>query len=263
MSILTDALAAEVIEAVRAAGSLLTGDGAVHEIRSKSARDFVTDVDMRVQETLRARLGELAPEAQFMGEEQDNSFIDPARPFWILDPVDGTTNLIRRLGHSAVSLALAEDGGLALGVVFNPFAGELFSARRGGGAFLNGRPIHVSAVGSLPQALVSIGTAPGRRDLSALVFREMLSFYDRCLDLRRSGCASLDLCDVALGRTEIYIERFLHPWDYAAGALIVAEAGGKVTDCGGAALPLTHSSGVAASNGVLHRDALALLERSE
>lgn len=90
--------------------ALLTARGAVHDIRAKSRTDFVTDVDMRVQAMLRSRLGELAPGVQFMGEEQDNAAIDPSRPCWILDPVDGTTNLIRGLNHSAVSLALAEGG---------------------------------------------------------------------------------------------------------------------------------------------------------
>lgn len=108
--ILTAALEAEVIAAVRSAGALLTARGAVHDIRAKSRTDFVTDVDMRVQAMLRSRLGELAPGVQFMGEEQDNAAIDPSRPCWILDPVDGTTNLIRGLNHSAVSLALAEGG---------------------------------------------------------------------------------------------------------------------------------------------------------
>ena len=107
-------------EAVVAASELLSG-GAIHEIRSKSPTDFVTDVDFAVQERLKRELGELAPEVQFMGEEQDNSAIDPARPFWVLDPVDGTTNLIRGLGRSAVSLALCLGDGALFGVVRNPF----------------------------------------------------------------------------------------------------------------------------------------------
>ena len=125
--ILTAALEAEVIAAVRSAGALLTARGAVHDIRAKSRTDFVTDVDMRVQAMLRSRLDELAPGVQFMGEEQDNAAIDPSRPCWILDPVDGTTNLIRGLNHSAVSLALAEGGRPVFGAVFNPYAGELFT----------------------------------------------------------------------------------------------------------------------------------------
>ena len=117
MSILERLPEHEIISAVLEAGKLLDGAGAVHEVHAKNRTDFVTDVDLRVQETLRARLAELLPEVQFMGEEQDNSAIDWTRPLWILDPVDGTTNLIRALRHSAISLALAEAGRVVFGVV--------------------------------------------------------------------------------------------------------------------------------------------------
>ena len=255
------ALEAEVIAAVRSAGALLTARGAVHDIRAKSRTDFVTDVDMRVQAMLRSRLDELAPGVQFMGEEQDNAAIDPSRPCWILDPVDGTTNLIRGLNHSAVSLALAEGGRPVFGAVFNPYAGELFTARSGGGAYLNGQPIHVTGTASLSSALVSVGTSPGRREWAGMVFSEMRALYERSLDVRRSGCASLDLCDVACGRLDAYVERWLLPWDYAAGAVIVAEAGGRVTDCANAGLSMVSGGGLLCSNGALHGEVLAVLEQ--
>ena len=244
--------------AVEAASELLSGGG-IHEIRSKSPTDFVTDVDFAVQERLKRELAELAPDVQFMGEEQDNSAIDPARPFWVLDPVDGTTNLIRGLDRSAVSLALCLGDGALFGVVRNPFRRETFTARLGGGAYMNGEPIRVSATSPLAKAVLNAGTAPGRRDMSAAVFRELGALYEHCVDLRRSGCASLDLCDVACGRADAYIERWLHPWDYAAGALIVAEAGGTVTSCGGEALSLVSSGGILSSNGRVHPRLLELL----
>ena len=246
------------VGAVEAASELLSG-GAIHEIRSKSPTDFVTDVDFAVQERLKRELAELAPEVQFMGEEQDNSAIDPARPFWVLDPVDGTTNLIRGLGRSAVSLALCLGDGALFGVVRNPFRRETFTARFGGGAYMNGEPIRVSATAPLAKALFNAGTAPGRRDMSAAVFRELGALYEHCVDLRRSGCASLDLCDVACGRLDGYLERWLLPWDYAAGMLIVSEAGGKATDCSGAKLPLTQGSPLLATNGIIHAETLKLL----
>ena len=115
MSILERLPEHDIISAVLEAGKLLDGAGAVHEVHAKNRTDFVTDVDLRVQETLKARLAELLPEVQFMGEEQDNSAIDWTRPLWILDPVDGTTNLIRALRHSAISLALAEAGRVVFG----------------------------------------------------------------------------------------------------------------------------------------------------
>ena len=138
MRVLTDVLAEQAEEAVREAGALLTDPAAVQTILSKSPTDFVTNVDLAVQSLLRDRLFQLAPAVQFLGEEGDHTAIDPGRPFWILDPVDGTTNLIHRFQHSAVSLALAEDGQVTLGVVYHPYTQECFTARCGGGAFQNG-----------------------------------------------------------------------------------------------------------------------------
>ena len=125
----------QAVQAVREAGALLADPAAVRSIRAKSKTDYVTNVDVAVQEFLRERLAALAPDIQFMGEEQDNRPLDWSRPCWILDPVDGTTNLIHRFRHSAVSLALAEGGQIRLGVVYNPYSGECFTARRGLGAF--------------------------------------------------------------------------------------------------------------------------------
>ena len=164
-----------------------------------------------------------------MGEERYNTGLDWSRPCWILDPVDGTTNLIHSFRHSAISLALAEGGQAVFGVVYNPYTEECFTARRGGGAFRNGVPIQVSAVSRLEDSLLSAGTVPGQRELADAAFRQMRALYDRCQDVRRMGCASLELCDVACGRLEGYVELSLQPWDYAAGMLILAEAGGQVT----------------------------------
>ena len=169
-------------------------------------------------------------------------------------------NLIRGLRRSAVSLALAEGGRVVYGAVYNPYAGELFTARLGGGAYLNGDRIHVTAATELAQALVSVGTAPGKRSEAARVFREMYALYEHCIDVRRSGSAALDLCDVACGRMDAYVERFLYPWDYAAGMLICSEAGGRVTTVEGGSPPLTSPCGVLASNSALHSQVLALLE---
>ena len=252
MRILTDSLAGQAVEAVRQAGALLTDPAAVQTILSKSPTDFVTNVDLSVQNLLRDRLFELAPAVQFFGEEGDQTAVDPDRPFWILDPVDGTTNLIHQFRHSAVSLALAEDGQVTFGVVYHPYTQECFTAQRGGGAFQNGRPIRVSKTGSLSGSLLSAGTVPGRRDLADEAFRQIRALYDRCQDVRRTGCASLDLCYVACGRLDGYVELALHPWDYAAGMLLVEEAGGRVTAPGGAPLSLTEGGAVLASNQILH-----------
>ena len=252
MTALTDSLAEGAVQAVLEAGELLTDPAAVQSIRSKGETDYVTNVDVAVQAFLRERLVALAPDVQFMGEEQDNTGLDWSRPCWILDPVDGTTNLIHSFRHSAISLALAEGGQVVFGVVYNPYTEECFTARRGGGALRNGVPIQVSAVSRLEDSLLSAGTVPGQRELADAAFRQMRALYDRCQDVRRMGCASLELCDVACGRLEGYVELSLQPWDYAAGLLLVEEAGGRVTAPDGSPLSLCQGGPLLASNGRLH-----------
>ena len=260
MNILTESLVEETIQAVQEAGACLSDPTAVRCVRAKSKTDYVTNVDLAVQEFLRECLAALAPDVQFMGEEQDNTGLDWSRPCWILDPVDGTTNLIHNFRHSAISLALAEGGQAVFGVVYNPYTEECFTARRGGGALRNGVPIHVSDVSRLEDSLLSAGTVPGRRELADDAFRQMRALYDRCQDVRRTGCASLELCDVACGRLEGYVELVLQPWDYAAGMRIAAEAGGKVTTLDGSPLSLREGGPLLASNGRLHSALQAILK---
>ena len=260
MSRQNDALIEQAVKAVRKAGALLTDQSAVRNIWAKSETDFVTNVDVTVQETLKAQLASLAPEIQFMGEEQDNSRLDWHRPCWILDPVDGTTNLIHSFRHSAISLALAEGGQIVFGVVYNPYSGECFTARRGQGAFCNGSPIRVSGADRLEDSLLCAGTVPGRRELADKAFCQMRNLYNVCQDIRRTGCASLDLCWVACGRLDGYVELFLQPWDYAAGLLIVNEAGGRITAPDGSPLSLCQGGPLLASNGKLHAALQSLLK---
>lgn len=260
MSRQNDALIEQAVKALRKAGALLTDQSAIRNIWAKSETDFVTNVDVTVQETLKAQLASLAPEIQFMGEEQDNSRLDWHRPCWILDPVDGTTNLIHSFRHSAVSLALSEAGQILFGVVYNPYSGECFTARRGQGAFCNGSPIRVSGADRLEDSLLCAGTVPGRRELADKAFCQMRNLYNVCQDIRRTGCASLDLCWVACGRLDGYVELFLQPWDYAAGLLIVNEAGGRITAPDGSPLSLCQGGPLLASNGKLHAALQSLLK---
>ena len=260
MSRQNDALIEQAVKTVRKAGALLTDQSAIRNIWATSETDFVTNVDVTVQETLKAQLASLAPEIQFMGEEQDNSRLDWHRPCWILDPVDGTTNLIHSFRHSAVSLALSEAGQILFGVVYNPYSGECFTARRGQGAFCNGSPIRVSGADRLEDSLLCAGTVPGRRELADKAFCQMRNLYNVCQDIRRTGCASLDLCWVACGRLDGYVELFLQPWDYAAGLLIVNEAGGRITAPDGSPLSLCQGGPLLASNGKLHAALQSLLK---
>ena len=174
--------------------------------------------------------------------------------------MDGTTNLIHGFRHSAISLALAEGERVRLGLVYDPFAGELFAARRGGGAFCNGKPIHVSGAARLADSLCSVGTNPGRREEAGATFARARRIYDRCHDIRRLGAASVELCYTACGRLDAYLEHGLKPWDYAAGGLILTEAGGRLTTWDGKAPSLAAAScAILATNGRIHEELLALV----
>ena len=167
--------------------------------------------------------------------------------------MDGTTNLIHQFQHSAISLALAEGGQIVFGVVYNPYTEEC-SRRPPGRRSAPKRGLRSTSAPSPGWRTASCPPAPfpGRRELADTAFRQMRALYDRCQDIRRTGCASLELCDVACGRLEGYVELVLQPWDYAAGMLIVAEAGGQVTAPGGAPLSLAEGGPLLASNGRLH-----------
>lgn len=245
---------------VKKAGTLLLEQVHNDMIRKKAPKDFVTDIDAMVQETLQQGLHSLAPEIQFMGEEKDNSDLDLSKPTWILDPVDGTLNLIHGFRHSAISLALAVQKEVVLGIVYNPFSDEMFTAVKGEGSFLNGSPIHVSGCMELSEAVCLVGTNPAYRKNSEQVFSRIRRLYENSVDIRRMGSAALDLCYVACGRADCYVEEGLFPWDYAAGILLVKEAGGKVSDLQGEEVRIDSNWGhVTISNGMLHDRLLQLV----
>ena len=175
-----------------------------------------------------------------------------------MDPIDGTTNFVRDLRQSAISVALAKDGVIEYGVVLDPYKAELFSARRGGGAFLNGSLIHVSDR-PLSQGVFGMGTAIYRREYLAPTMRLTEQLFRRSCDFRRMGAAALDLCNVACGRTELFFEYSLCPWDYAAGSLLVTEAGGVISTLDGQPLAFDRRCSCWASNQV-NRDILRELD---
>ena len=249
----------DIICAVKDAGRLITDKSEDLGIRKKGDSDFVTDFDIAVQNFLKERLHLLCPEIGFLAEEDPNSSITSDRPFWVLDPIDGTMNFIRELGLSSISLALLENGETVIGVVYNPFSGELFSAERQKGAFLNGKPIHVSDKSELSEALAAVGTSPYYKPKTAECFDIYREFFLRCVDIRRLGSAALDICYVAAGRFDLYYEYILSIWDYAAARLILTEAGGKITNTDGLATLSEKKSPIVASNGKLHPAVLDII----
>ncbi len=206
--------------------------------RKSGARDVVTAYDRRVQEMLIEELRAAVPEAHFFCEEMAEPEKADSAQLFIIDPIDGTMNFVRGFSHSCISVAYAERGQVLAGAVYNPYLDELFHAVRGEGAFLNDRPIH-AAEDSLADSVVCFGTAPYRPDLSEKSFTLARRLFEASLDVRREGCAALDLCSVAAGRAGLYFEFNLSLWDYAAGALIAAEAGAVCLQPDGSPLPYT------------------------
>ena len=191
-------------------------------------RDVVTDYDRRVQALLMERLGEAVPGARFFCEENDRHDDLLAEHLFIIDPIDGTMNFVHHLNHSAISVAHTHYGVLEAGAVYNPYVDEMFSALRGEGACLNGRPIRVDPA-PLSETVICFGTAPYDESKMSRSFVLAERACRAGLDVRRQGSAALDLCSVAAGRAGAYFELQVSLWDYAAGALIVSEAGGRVT----------------------------------
>ena len=219
---------AAAIEAARAAARIHVRFQGEHLVQgSKSnARDLVTQVDVASEERIRALLLGAFPDDAFLGEE--TGAVGHSGRLWIVDPLDGTVNYVHGMPAYAVSIALQIDGRLEVAVVLDSAKGDLFTATRGGGAWMNGAPIRVSDCPSLDEAMVATGFAykPEQRAENLALFTKVLP-KARCV--RRPGAASLDLAYVAAGRFDGFWELHLSPWDVAAGALLVEEAGGRVT----------------------------------
>ena len=245
-----------IISLVKETKRIITNREMAAHVKEKGVADYVTQVDVAVQDFLKKELYILAPDIQFLGEETGLQRMN-TDCYWILDPVDGTTNLMHNYQHSVVSLALCREKEIVLGIVYDPFHDELFHAAKGKGCFLNEKPIHVSSARKLSETIIGIGTA--KRELAKENFARFLKVYENSQDVRRLGSAALELAYTACGRQGGYFEVYLNPWDYAAGMLLVQEAGGKVTDWNGKALDPAQGCQVAGTNGQVHEELLKLL----
>ncbi|MEQ8201389.1 MAG: inositol monophosphatase family protein [Syntrophomonadaceae bacterium] len=220
----------------KAGGMIRTADLEHADIEVKSGRgDLRTNYDTAVEDLLRQELALVLPEAQFIGEESGLQKREAEKFCFIVDPIDGTANFTWDYHHSAVSIALAQGEQIITGLVYNPYMDELFYAQAGEGAWLNGRPIQVSQR-RLRDGLVCFGTSPYDKTRADATFSLARLLYQNALDIRRSGSAALDLCYVACGRCDLFYEMMLYPWDYAAAALIVTEAGGLLSTMEGTRL---------------------------
>ncbi len=220
--------------------------------------NFVTAYDVAVQTFLVTEIGKRIPEAVFLAEEQENDMsVLQGECCFVIDPIDGTTNFIHDYRFSAISLAMLCRGRAVFGAVYNPYSGEMFTAEAGKGAWLNGKPIHVSER-EAEQAAVAFGTSPYYKDELAQKTFSLAHTLFLCMgDLRRGGSAALDLAYLAAGRVDAFFEWRLSPWDFAAGMLLVSEAGGVVTDHTGAPPDLSAVHSVFAGNAKTHPILLA------
>jgi myo-inositol-1(or 4)-monophosphatase len=247
---------ATAIEAVLRAGDVQMAHFGSDDLRidKKGTIDLVTEIDLQVEREFRAMIAERFPDHVVLGEEFEaqGDRDSAARYVWLFDPVDGTTNYAHGLPIFCSSLALEIDGELAVGAVYDPTRKELFTAQRGAGAWMNGAPIHVSSADALIDSLLVTGFPYSVQTNPAELVGLFGEFLRTSRAVRRLGSAALDLCYVAMGRFEGFWEQKLQPWDVAAGALIVSEAGGRVTTADGSTFR-SRAGSVVASNGGIHQ----------
>ena len=262
---MTDILEFAVATA-RSAGQLLvrlySQDHAVHFKSSKI--DLVTEADLASEKLIIDAIRHELPEHQIISEEGSGSVTALAAdspPTWLVDPLDGTVNYAHGYPLWGVSLALSESGRILLAVTVDPLRDETFVAQQGRGAWCNGERIKVSDVAEMHQALAATGFAYQRATTASNNLAEFGAIMPRVQGIRRAGSAVLDLAHLACGRLDGYWEMHLRPWDWAAGWLLVEEAGGTVTDMRGEPWSLA-SNDIVASNGPLHKELLARLAQA-
>jgi len=239
------------IETARAAGALLKENvGRIGTIEFKGAVDIVTDVDRKSEKLITEAIKKAFPSHGILAEESPE--VVQASPFkWIIDPLDGTTNFSHGFPFFCVSIGFEVSGEVVLGAVYDPMMDELFTAEKGKGALLNGKKIAVSAIDDLGRSLLATGFPYDLRASKENNLDHFSAFSLKAQAIRRAGSAALDLCYIASGRFDGYWEMKLRPWDTSAGSLMVAEAGGIMTDFSGGPFSI-YARECLASNGLIH-----------
>jgi myo-inositol-1(or 4)-monophosphatase len=229
-------------------------------VAKKGTIDLVTEVDLECERMCRAVIAARFPDHDILAEELSSGPTEPARaPYrWVLDPLDGTTNYAHGVPIFCASLALEIEGRAEVGAVYDPTRRELFTAARGQGAFLNDAAIRVSDTGDLLDALIVTGFPYDVHEKADELVGQFGAFLKRARAVRRLGSAALDLCYVACGRFDAFWEQHLKPWDVSAGALIAAEAGGRVSGMDGSSFDPV-AAHLVASNGHVHEQMLAVI----
>lgn len=252
---------AVALEAASTAAGILTARAGADRVREKGRADLVTEVDHAAERAIIDRILRSFPDDLIIAEERHGDARGAGRR-WVIDPLDGTVNFVHGHPFACVSIAFADEQGPAAAVVHAPFLGEVYDASRGGGARLDGQPIHVSGVTDGPAGLYGTGFPfkQGKGDPETY-FRLVADIVTTSHGVRRAGAAALDLAFVAAGRLDGFFEIGLAPWDVAAGLLLVTEAGGVVAGWPGDADEPIDSGRVIASNGAVHAWLLARVSR--
>lgn len=245
----------KLIKIIKKAGKILKkGYYSNKDVTFKAKKDLVTKYDVAVEDYLKKEFNKYFKEFNLIAEESDNSQIEFSNSI-IIDPIDGTTNFVNGVPHTAISVGVYKNKKPYIGIVYNPILDELYTAKVGQGAFLNGKKIKVSNEKDLVKSLLATGfpysSADNRQDLEGVVERIKI-ILPSCQDLRRLGSAALDLCLVAKGVYEGYYEMNLKPWDVSAGIIILSEAGGMITNIEGNEFDMFEDKYLLATNGKIH-----------
>jgi myo-inositol-1(or 4)-monophosphatase len=250
-----------MVTAARKAGSSLARDfGEVQnlQVSLKGPGDYVSQADRKAEEIIYQELSRARPGYAFLMEERGEVAGDDPQHRWIVDPLDGTTNFLHGLPFFAVSIGLERQGQLVAGVIFNPVMDELFTAERGGGAFVNDRRMRVAARARLSDAVIGTGIPHLGRGHHGQALIDLKNVMGEAAGIRRYGAAALDLAYVAAGRVDGFWEDYLSPWDMAAGILMVREAGGFASDRAGRQ-DMFGNGTIVAGNETIHRELLKQL----
>jgi len=252
-----------VCDIAREAGSYIRKERSnfsVEKVERKHAHDYVSYVDKNSEKLIVEALKKVVPEAGFITEEGSAGHTDE-QYVWVVDPLDGTTNFIHNYAPYAVSIALCKGREIVVGVVYEIVADECFYAWKGGGAWMNDQPIHVGH-SSINDALICLQLPYNSDAYKSVITRLIQHFYGHVGSIRMMGSAAIALCYVAAGRLDAYAERYIGQWDYMAGALIVMEADGRVTNYAGEDYFMEGDS-VVATNGNVHADLLSGLSEAQ
>jgi myo-inositol-1(or 4)-monophosphatase len=252
-----------VCQVAREAGSYIRKERAsfsLDKVERKHAHDYVSYVDKGSEQLIVKALREILPEAGFITEEGSAGHTDE-QYVWVVDPLDGTTNFIHGFAPYAVSIALCKGREIVVGVVYEIVSDECFYAWKGGKAWVNDQPLHVGT-SAINDALLCL-QLPYNSDAYKPVIKRLIDyFYGNVGSIRMMGSAAIALCYVAAGRLDAYAERYIGQWDYMAGALIVMEAGGRVTNYAGEDYFMEGDS-VVATNGIVHQNLLEAVRQAE